>query len=203
VNTSGIGSGCDQSNAGAAGYFNYFGARAGSPSQGYYSYDLGAWHLIALNSNCGDIGGCSTTSPQGQWLTNDLAAHPNRCTLAYWHIPVWTSGGRSSPNMATITKMLYNSNADLILTGHDHIYERFAPQDYNGNLDLARGIRSFVVGTGGANHTTIPALTANSEVTNANTFGVLKVTLHAGSYDWKFVPVSGGSFTDSGTQACH
>ncbi len=198
------GTGCDASNANAAGYFAYFGSSAGTLGQGYYSYNLGSWHLIALNSNCGNAGGCSASSPQGQWLTADLAAHPNTCTLAYWHIPVWSSGGRASPNMLALTTILYNNNADLILDAHDHLYERFAPQDPSSNLDLTRGIRSFVVGTGGANHTSFTTtLFPNSEVRNDTAFGVLKLTLHPSSYDWNFVPVPGQSFTDSGTQNCH
>ncbi len=197
------GTGCDSTNTGAAGYFKYFGAAAGSPSQGYYSFDIGAWHLIALNSSCSSAGGCGSTSPQGQWLAADLAAHPNKCTLAYWHIPVWSSGGRASSNMKTLTQILYDNNADVVLTAHDHDYERFAPQNPQGQLDTARGIRAFVVGTGGANHTSFTTVFPNSQVRNDTTFGVLKLTLHASSYDWQFVPESGATFTDSGTTACH
>ncbi len=197
------GTGCDASNAGAAGYFNYFGAAAGAPGQGYYSYDVGTWHLIALNSSCSSAGGCSASSPQGTWLQADLAAHHSTCTLAYWHIPLWSSGGRASRNMATITQILYDNNADLILTAHDHTYERFAPQNPQGQLDTTRGIRAFVVGTGGANHTSFTTIFPNSEVRNSNTFGLLQVTLHPSSYDWQFVPEAGKTFTDSGTTACH
>jgi hypothetical protein len=197
------GTGCDSTNTNAAGYFTYFGSAAGQQGQGYYSYDIGTWHLIALNSNCGNAGGCGASSPQGQWLTADLAAHSNMCTLAYWHIPVWSSGGRASSNMLALTTILYNNNADLILDAHDHDYERFAPQDPSGNLDLTRGIRSFVVGTGGANHTSFTTIFPNSEVRNDTTFGVLKLTLHPSSFDWNFVPVPGQTFTDSGTQNCH
>ena len=121
------GTGCTSDNQGAAGYFNYFGAAAGNRGQGYYSYDIGTWHLIALNSNCGDAGGCSSSSPQGKWLEADLAAHSNFCTLAYWHIPLFSSGGRAASNSKPFWQSLYNHNADLILSGHDHIYERFAP----------------------------------------------------------------------------
>ncbi len=197
------GTGCDATNTGAAGYFNYFGAAAGVQGKGYYSFDVGSWHLIALNSNCGNVGGCSSNSPQGTWLRADLAAHTNMCTLAFWHIPVWSSGGRAASNMATPTSLLYNANADLILDAHDHLYERFAPQNPSSVLDLARGIRSFVVGTGGANHTSVATIMPNSEVRNDTTFGVLKLTLHPGSFDWQFVPVAGSTFTDSGTQICH
>ncbi len=197
------GTGCDSTNTGAAGYFKYFGAAAGSPGQGYYSFDIGAWHLIALNSNCSSAGGCGSTSPQGQWLKADLAAHPNTCTLAFWHIPVWSSGGRASSNMKILTQILYDNNADVVLTAHDHTYERFAPQNPLGQLDTARGIRAFVVGTGGANHTSFTTIFPNSQVRNSTTFGLLKLTLHASSYDWQFVPEPGATFTDSGSTACH
>ena len=197
------GTDCTTANAGAAGYFQYFGAAAGNPSQGYYSYDIGAWHLIALNSNCGDAGGCSSSTPQGQWLAADLAAHANICTLAYWHIPLFSSGGRASPNTQSIWQTLYNANADVILTGHDHIYERFAPQTPAGAPDNIRGIRQFIVGSGGANHTSLAAIAANSEVRNDNTYGILKLTLHPTSYDWQFIPEVGQTFTDSGSTPCH
>jgi len=197
------GTDCNTANAGAAGYFNYFGTAAGNRGQGYYSFDVGAWHLIALNSNCSSAGGCGSSSPQGQWLAADLAAHSNFCTLAYWHIPVFSSGGRASSNMKSIWQTLYNNNVDLILAGHDHIYERFAPQTADGILDAARGIREFIVGSGGANHTSLAAIFPNSEVRNTDTYGVLKLTLHPASYDWQFVPEAGKTFTDSGTQNCH
>src|SRR4026208_1348603 len=112
------GTGCPTANAGAAGHFNYFGAAAGQPGKGYYSYDIGAWHLIALNSNCGDAGGCGSSSPQGQWLEADLAAHSNMCVLAYWHVPLFSSGGRAASNTQSFWQALYNHNADLILAGH-------------------------------------------------------------------------------------
>jgi hypothetical protein len=201
--SSGPSTGCDITNDGAAGYFNYFGAAAGTQNQGYYSYDIGAWHLIALNSNCTDAGGCSAVSPQGQWLQADLAAHPNACTLAYWHIPLFSSGGRAELNSQELWQILYDHDADLILNGHDHIYERFAPQDPNGVADPNRGIREFIVGSGGANHTPLDRIAANSEVQNTNTYGVLKLTLHPTSYTWKFVPEAGQTFTDTGTGACH
>jgi hypothetical protein len=197
------GTGCDTT-ANATGYFDYFGSRAGSIGQGYYSYDVGSWHLIALNSNCGNVGGCAPSTPQGQWLAADLAAHPNACTLAYWHIPLFSSGGRAANNSQTFWTALYNAGADVILNGHDHTYERFAPQTPAGVRNDAQGMREFIVGTGGANHTSLATLAANSEVQNTTTYGILKLTLHANSYDWQFVPAVGtGSFTDSGTQACH
>src|SRR5215213_8183604 len=195
--------GCDSTNANAAGYFNYFGPAAGNPGEGYYSYEIGDWHLIALNSNCGDVGGCSPSSPQGRWLQADLAAHPNSCTLAYWHIPLFSSGGRAEPNSQELWQVLYNNKVDVILNGHDHIYERFLPQKPDGTADLARGIRQFTVGTGGANLTTLPLLAANSEVRNADTYGILKLTLHSTSYDWQFVPEAGKTFSDTGTGFCY
>ncbi len=201
--SSGPSTGCDITNDRAAGYFTYFGAAAGNPNQGYYSYDVGAWHLIALNSNCTDAGGCSPVSPQGQWLQADLAAHSNFCTLAYWHIPLFSSGGRAELNSKDLWQILYDHNADLILNGHDHIYERFAPQDPNGVSDAIRGLREFIIGSGGANHTTLVTTAVNSEVRNTDTYGVLKLTLHPTSYDWQFVPEAGKTFTDSGTGVCH
>lgn len=197
------GTGCDGSNADAAGHFAYFGAAAGQQGKGYYSYNVGDWHLVSLNSNCSSAGGCGSTSPQYQWLQQDLAANPRACTLAYFHIPLYSSGGRANANMKTLWGLLYQNDADLVLSGHDHTYERFAPQDANGNRDDARGLRSFIVGTGGANHTSRANNAANSQVFDASTFGVLKLTLHATSYDWNFIPEAGKTFTDSGTTSCH
>ena len=190
----------------ASGYFDYFGAAAGDPSRGYYSYDLGAWHIVVINSNCAEVGGCQTGSPQEQWLRADLAAHPAACTLAYWHHPRFSSGSShgSSSSMEPIWRTLYDANAELVLSGHEHNYERFAPQDPAGQADDARGIREFVVGTGGGSHYGFDTPLPNSEVRNSDTFGVLKLTLHPGSYDWQFVPIAGKSFSDSGTNvACH
>jgi len=196
-------SGGTDCSSGAAGYFNYFGAAAGQPGQGYYSFDIGTWHLIALNSNCSSAGGCGASSPQGIWLANDLKTHTSFCTLAFWHIPLFSSGGRANNNSKPFWQLLYDNNADLILSAHDHTYERFAPQTPSGTLDTTRGIREFIVGTGGANHTSFVTVAANSEVRNASTFGVLELTLHSTSYDWNFVPEAGQTFTDSGTTACH
>ena len=203
--------GCIIDNKSAAGYWNYFGAaagippaQAGLPGKGYYSFDEGAWHIIALDSDCGNAGGCGTGSPEWSWLKADLATHTNTCTLAYWHVPLFSSGGRATSATKTFWQLLYDYDADIVLNGHDHIYERFAPQDPNGVLDTARGIREFVVGTGGADHTNIPGVVAaNSEVRNVDTYGVLKLTLHSGSADWQFVPEAGKTFTDSGTTVCH
>jgi hypothetical protein len=190
---------------GATFYFEYFGKAAGDPKDGFYSYDLGAWHIISLNSECMEIGGCNDGSREEKWLRADLAAHPKACTLAYFHKPLFSSGGAhgDAPEIRPIYQALYDGNADVILSGHDHDYERYAPQDPNGKLDRARGIREFVVGTGGKNHRPFGAAEATSEVRDTTTFGVLKLTLKPTGYDWKFIPEAGKSFTDSGSDSCH
>ncbi len=191
---------CTTANAGAKGYFGYFGAAAGPSGKGYYSFDVGAWHFIALNSQCSHAGGCSATSPQGVWLSNDLAAHPATCTLAYWHRPLF-SAAYSSTATKPLWTILENAHADVVLAGHDHLYQRFAPQTAAGVAD-PNGIREFVVGTGGESRAGSGKYVANSVVKNNTTFGVLALTLHATSYQWAFVPVSGSTFTDSGSAAC-
>jgi hypothetical protein len=189
--------------ANAEGYFQYFGAAAGDPSKGYYSFDVGSWHLIALNSNCAAVGGCSAGSPQEQWLRADLAASTARCTLAFWHHPSFSSGEHGSDSAYTaFWQALYDANADAVLVGHDHDYERFAPQSPTGGLDLTRGLREFVVGTGGKNQRAFPSVRPNSEARSATSLGILEVTLGATAYDWRFVSAS-GSFTDSGSTSCH
>lgn len=190
---------------GATFYFEYFGKEAGDPKEGFYSYDLGAWHILSLNSECAEIGGCNKGSREEKWLRADLAAHPAACTLAYFHKPLFSSGGAhgDAPEIKPLYQALYDANADVILSGHDHDYERFAPQDPNGKLDRARGIREFVVGTGGKNHRPFGAPEATSEVRDTTTFGVLKLTLRPTGYDWKFIPEAGKSFTDSGSDICH
>jgi hypothetical protein len=189
---------------GAAGYFDYFGAAAGARGGGYYSFDLGRWHLIALNSNCGEVGGCSAGSPQERWLRADLAGHPAPCTLAFWHHPRFSSGSHGDDDaLEPIWRALREHGADVVLNGHDHDYERFAPQTPAGVRDDARGIREFISGTGGKNHTAIATLVANSEVRNGDTYGILELTLHEASYDWQFLPEPGKTFTDSGSGACH
>ena len=196
----------DYGTAGAAGYFDYFGAAAGPAGLGYYSYDLGTWHVVVLNSNCFNVpGGCAASSPQVQWLRQDLAASADLCTVAYWHSPRFTSGTKhgNDPAVAPFWDALYDYGAELVLHGNEHNYERFAPQTPAGQLDNAFGIRQIVSGTGGRGHYSLSNVQPNSEVRNTTTFGVTKLTLHAGSYDWQFVPVAGQSFTDSGTTACH
>jgi hypothetical protein len=186
--------------AGAAGYFDYFGPVAGNPGEGYYSYDLGEWHIIALNS----VIQVSPGSPQEQWLRSDLAAHPAVCTLAYWHYPLFSSGAvhGGDPSMRPLWQALYDYGADVVLTGHEHNYERFGPQDPLGNADPAGGIREFVVGSGGRSHYGFGVPLANSEVRNGDTYGVLKLTLHPTSYSWEFIPEPGKTFTDFGSAAC-
>ena len=167
-------------------------ARPATATQGYYSYDVGSWHLIALNSNCARVGGCDASSPQGIWLRNDLAAHPSRCTLAYWHHPRFSSGEHGD-DLATgpLWDALYAAGADVVLNGHDHDYERFAPQTPAGIADPTSGLREFVVGTGGKSHYGLQTVQPNSEVRNADTFGVLELTLRPQGYDWRFRPARG------------
>jgi hypothetical protein len=193
---------------GASYYFDYFNGvgtangPAGERGKGYYSFDIGSWHIISLNSQCSEAGGCGSGSPQYTWLQNDLNSHTNACTLVFYHIPVFSSGGRANNNMAQIFSLLYSKNVEIVLNGHDHIYERFAPQAPGGNLDTSKGIRQFIVGTGGANHTNIASVAPNSEVRNATSFGALKLTLNNSSYNWQFIPAT-GTFTDSGSASCH
>jgi hypothetical protein len=189
--------------SGASGYFGYFGAAAGDPKKGYYSYDRGDWHVIVLNSNCSQVP-CAAGSAQDTWLRADLANHPNKCTLAYFHAPLYSSGQHgNSTYVRPFWEALYQANADVVLSGHEHDYERFAPQNPYGAFDSARGIREFVVGTGGTYLRPFGTIKANSVSRNATTHGVLKLTLNSGGYAWKFVPVAGKTFTDSGTASCH
>jgi hypothetical protein len=195
----------DYHTEGAEGYFGYFGEAAGEPGKGYYSYNLGAWHLVALNSNCEFVGGCGTGSAQVRWLKNDLTYNRQKCTLAYFHHPLFTSGKYRPgiPEVKSLWEALYAAGADVVLNGHDHNYQRFAPQDPEGQADPERGIREFVVGTGGKSHYAISLPIANTQVYNDHTYGVLKLTLRPKSYDWRFIPVEGAQFTDSGSARCH
>ena len=189
-------------NPNAAGYFEYFGAAAGDPTRGYYSYDIGTWHVISLNSNCGNIA-CASGSDQERWLAADLAAHTNRCTLAYWHHPRFSSGAGGNVGVDPFWQDLYAGGADLVVDGHDHIYERFAPQTPRAVADPARGVREFTLGTGGEDFQGLNPAQPNSEVRNNSTFGVLQLTLHPTGYDFSFLPVVGSTFTDSGSGQCH
>lgn len=190
---------------GAEGYFAYFGSHAGESGKGWYSFDLGTWHLIALNSNCSRIDdGCGEDSRQMQWLREDLAKSTKTCTLAYFHHPVFSSGLHGqTETMLPIWKELVRTNVDVVLAGHDHHYERFAPQDAEGVFDGENGAREFVVGTGGRSHYPVIKQQPNSETFNTATFGVLQLTLHPSLYDWQFVPIAGSTFSDRGTGECH
>jgi hypothetical protein len=190
------------------GYFDYFGKAAGDPSEGYYSFDLGAWHLLALNSNCEEVpGGCKEGSPQVRWLKADLAANDGKtCTLAYMHHPRFSSGETHGNTyyVKPLWEALYKAGADVVLSGHEHNYERFAPRSPGGPEDPQGGIRQFVVGTGGGTGTyPISDPIANSEVHNDDTYGVLRLTLRSQGYEWRFVPVEGARFEDSGSARCH
>jgi len=182
--------------AGGADYFTYFN----NPPQ-YYSFDLGSWHIVSLNGEIGIASG----STQETWFRNDLAAHTNKCTLVYWHEPRFSSGAVHGNNSSfqALWQDAYNGGVEIVLNGHDHQYERFAPMNVSGALDTAKGVREFIVGTGGAPLYSFGTIQPNSEVRDSLTWGVLKLTLHSASFDWQFVPVSGKTFTDSGSQACH
>ena len=189
---------------GAAGYFAYFGTRAGDPKTGYYSFSLGAWHIVSLNGNCDFVGGCDSGSAQERWLRADLARERSACVLAFWHQPRFSSGGHHSDVRYTaFWSDLYAAGADVVLAGHDHDYERFAPQTADGRLDRKRGIREFVVGTGGKSHDFFSWTAANSEVRDWSTYGILFMDLRASSYDWQFTPIAGARFSDRGSGVCH
>jgi hypothetical protein len=205
-------------------YFDYFGAVNGlkdpsapvpnttknpglTPGKGYYSYDRGSWHIVALNSNCNKVGGCEKTSPQGKWLRSNLANATNKkCTLAYFHHPLYSTGNNiPNPNVKPLWRILYNNHAEVILNGHAHRYERYAPLTPGGKTDLQNGIRQFVAGTGGAPEGSeiYYDQAPGEEVVETGTSGVIKLDLSAGSYRWEFVPIEGQTFTDSGTDECH
>jgi hypothetical protein len=187
-----------------AGYYAYFGAAAGTPGKGWYSYDLGYWHVVALNGECSYVGGCGAGSAQEQWLKADLAAHPSKCTLAYWHEPKFSSTDptNTAPFQA-FWNDLYAAGVEVVLNSHFHNYERFAPMNPSGVAD-SKGIREFVVGTGGKGLVGFGSSTVkNSQVRNKDTYGVLSMTLKNGSYDWAFVPEAGKKFNDHGTTNCH
>lgn len=186
---------------GAVGYYTYFGAVAAPPS-GYYSYDLGAWHVVVLNSNCAIVS-CAADSPQLGWLRSDLASHPAQCTLAYFHHPRFSSAGHYLlSGSLPIWRALYDAGVDVVLNGHAHVYERFAPQNPYGGFDPARGIRQFTVGTGGASHDTFVSVRRNSQVRSVS-FGVLDLTLGSGGYRWRYITAPGGGIRDGGSAGCH
>lgn len=193
----------DYQTAGASGYFAYFGSLGGNARYGFYAYNRGTWRIYVLNSNCWAVGGCGAGSPQERWLRNDLARYPHQCVLAYWHHPLFSSGPHgNNASVRPLWNDLYAAGAELVINGHDHDYERFAPQSPAG-VATSRGIREIVVGTGGESHYPFATIRPNSQVRNASTFGVLKLTLHAASYSWQFLPVAGSTFRDAGTTACH
>ncbi|MBL8952340.1 MAG: metallophosphoesterase [Myxococcaceae bacterium] len=181
----------------ANGYFDYFGERAGDPKKGWYSFDLGAWHLVALNTNngCRTIA-CDGDSAQVKWLREDLARHRNRCTLAFWHHPRWSSGVHHGPfkGAEALWKTLAQFDADVVLNGHEHFYERFEPID---------GMRQFIVGTGGASaYPLMPTPLEGSAARGSGAFGILELTLEPGRYRWRFVPTTPGAYSDSGVGTC-
>jgi len=197
----------DMSTKNAQGYWDYFDARGGPYDEYFYSYELGNWHVVVLNSDCWRVGGCDLEDPQAQWLRNELRESP-RCTLAYWHRPPFSSGrygdAKDTARVRPLWQILHEEGVDLLLTGHEHSYERFAPMDAAGNQDDANGVRLIVVGTGGGNLRTFenPPL-PTTVVRNDDTWGVLKLTLSASEYAWNFLPVEGSTFTDSGSGTCH
>jgi 3',5'-cyclic AMP phosphodiesterase CpdA len=183
----------------AAPYYQYFGAAAGDPDEGWYSYDLGSWHIIALNSELSMEEG----SDQWSWLEDDLAAHPTVCTAAYWHNPRFSSGYHGDDELSgDVWRILYKAGVDVALNGHDHNYERFAPQDPEGDPDPT-GIHEFIVGTGGIDLREVESPQPNSEVLDNSSWGLLQLTLHPDSFDWEFVGVPDAPLTDTGTAACH
>jgi hypothetical protein len=196
----------DYATAGGAGYFGYFGEAAGERGKGYYSYDLGSWHVIVLNTgdHCRSIL-CGPGSPQEAWLRADLAASTAPCTVAIWHDPLFSSGvvHGSKRYVQPLWDALYQAGAEIVLNGHEHNYERFAPQTPAGEADPNYGIRQFVVGTGGESHYREGDLLPNSEAADGQTYGILKLTLHALSYDWEFIPLKSGQFSDRGSGRCH
>lgn len=198
----------DYNTPGAAAYFAYFGAAAGNPSEGWYSYDVGTdWHVVVLNSNCAFVGGCGAGSPQEQWLRADLAASKRACTLAMWHHPRFSSTYGTTPPASAASsrafwKALYDDGAEVVLNAHEHVYERFAAQDASGAADPGNGIRQFTVGTGGEELSGFHKTDPDSQARDATTYGVLRLTLGRGTYTWSFLPIAGSTFTDSGTGSC-
>jgi 3',5'-cyclic AMP phosphodiesterase CpdA len=194
----------DYQTPGAAGYYRYFGPAAGHPTEGFYSFDVGWWHVIAINSFCSAIGGCRAGSPQMEWLLADLASNPSRCTLAYWHHPRYTSGSGASPRRtAYLWQVLYGQGVDVVLNGHDHHYERFAPLSAAGEPDPDRGVRQFVVGTGGANLTRRVRAAPHSELWTRDFHGLLELTLYRARYEWRFLAAPAGEVIDAGRGICH
>jgi hypothetical protein len=202
----------DYGTTGAGGYFSYFGTSA-SPQQsgctsnclGYYSFDVGSWHIVDINAECTRLNGgagCATGSPQETWLKNDLATNSKLCTIVVTHRPRWSSTSMASADIAPLVTDMYAAHVDLLLSGHSHNYERFASQNPSGKADT-NGVRQFVVGTGGANLVGFSTIVANSQARKSGVFGVMKLTLHSSSYDWSFVADPSTPYSDSGTGSCH
>jgi hypothetical protein len=195
----------DYMGVGPSGYFDYYGSVAGTPQASYYGYNLGAWHIIALNDNCDKVpGGCAAGSTQEQWLRQDLTANPSLCTLAYFHQPRYSSGMHGNTTAASpLWQALLDYGVEIVLSGHDHGYERWVAQGNSGNA-VTNGIVQFVVGTGG---TTLRSYSGtkptNSVVRDGSTHGILKLSLRQDGYDYQFLPIAGETFTDSGSGACH
>ncbi len=188
--------------AAAAGYFGYFGAAA-APPNGWYAQDVGTWRVYVLNSECTFVG-CTAASAQVAWLTADLESHPRQCVMALWHEPRFSSGVHGdATGMSAIWSTLYAAGAELVLSGHDHDYERLLPMDPAGTWDAAHGIVQIVAGTGGVGHNAFPGVRANSVIRDDTTYGVLQVTLRPGGWDSRFIPASGGSFSDASSGDCH
>jgi hypothetical protein len=192
----------------AAGFYDYFGTAGGEFDKYYYSYDVGAWHVVVLNSDCWRVDGCELDDPQVQWLRADLRGSSRVCTLAYMHRPPFSSGRYGEPEdtqrVRPIWQTLYEEGVDVLLTGHEHSYERFTPMNAEGEPDDEGGVRLFVVGTGGGNlrnfkYDPLPT----TEIRNDDTWGVLKLMLEADGYEWEFLPVEGKTFMDSGSGTCH
>jgi len=188
---------------GAQPYYEYFGDKAGEAGKGYYSYNLGEWHIIALNSICEEVG-CGPGSPQYKWLADDLKNNPRPCTLAYMHHPFFSSGKHGgAKELRPFFDLLYEHRVDVALGGHEHNYERFAPQTPDGDLEEGRGIQQFIVGTGGRELRRVRRPQPNSVVLDRSSYGVLKLTLKPKSYDWEFLPIAGASFSDAGSRECN
>ena len=191
----------DYVTTGAAAYFDYFGTRAGNPRYGFYAYDVGTWRVYVLNSNCGQVS-CAVGSAQERWLRADLAAYPHRCVLAYWHHPLFSSGAHGNTSaVRPLFQALYDAGAELVLNGHDHDYERFAPQSAWGTA-TSRGIREIVVGTGGASLRSFGTVKRNS-VARGIGYGVIRLALRSDGYSWRFHPAAGSTYADSGSAYCH
>jgi hypothetical protein len=188
---------------GASGYFGYFGEAAGEPEKGFYAYTAGDWQVISLNSNCGEVG-CSAGSPQERWLREQLEVSNASCTLAYWHHPLFSSGSHGGDASGRdLFAALYEAGAEVVATGHDHNYERFAPQDPVGMSDPVAGVTQFVVGTGGTGNRAVDEPAPNSEALYTDSFGILKFSLYSEGYEWEYITEAGSTFDDRGSAACH